>query len=366
MLPHKSLFAVVSEDPCAFGLGLAAAAREDAIYFDDIVGLPVVLGAAEINTVLRNQETFSTRAFANGLMKGALVATEGAAHTDMRKLYNSFFAPRQIKAYEESIVLPAVRTVLDRLATRPEPDLLDHFCTEVPQRVVATLFGMSLERIAENDVLVRQILKAIVRPYDAEAVAEGERAYAAMAEELRAISARELEAPSATMLGEIAKALIAQGIGSVEACERIVFTLILGSYETTTWGMASTLAGLLRHPETLARVRDNPASSTPRSPPVSSNPSEAGHVGERGASAGWRLEVDADAAVGDRHRSGRHRGPPARRPCAAASLSSWTVGVVHVSAPRRRARLRVSSRRRRVARPGLDGELAYERIPRAY
>src|SRR5262245_21344839 len=230
MLTRKSLFGVVSENPTELGMQLAAAAREDPVYFDEGIGLPVVLRTSDVNAVLRDLETFSTRVFANGLMNGALIATHGDEHTRTRKLYNGFFAPQQIKRYEELIVAPAVTRVLDRLEREAHRDLVDHFCMEVPQAVVRALFGLPAERIAQNDVLVRAMLRAIVNPYNQEAVAEGDRAYAAMAGELREIAARELDHPSDTLLGEIAKALIAEGMGNVEACERIVFTLILGSY----------------------------------------------------------------------------------------------------------------------------------------
>jgi cytochrome P450 len=259
MLPSKNLmFSLVSEDPTALGMRLAAAGREHAIYLDEGLGLPVVLRGADIQTVLRDEATFSTRVFANGLMRGALIATGGDAHTQMRKLYNGFFPPQQIARYEQAIVGPAVDVVLDRLAAIDQPDLVDDFCMQVPQQVVSALFGLPAEHIAENDVFVRDILKAIIRPSDEQAVAAGDRAYAAMSADLHDIARRELENPGPTLLGEIAKTLIANGDATVEACERIVFTLVLGSYETTIWGIASTMAALLRYPEALARVRDNP------------------------------------------------------------------------------------------------------------
>jgi cytochrome P450 len=258
MLVTKNLFATVSEDPTVLGMQLASVGREHPVYFDEGIGMPVVLRSADINAVLRDEQTFSTRVFQNGLMRDGLISTHGDAHTRMRKLYNSFFAPQKIRRYEHDIVVPAVNAVIDRLAAQAEPDLIDHFCMEVPQWVVSALFGLPADRIAENDVLVRDMLRAIVRPFDPEAVAGGERAYAAIAGELEAIAKRELETPSDTLLGEIAKALKAEGHGTLDACERIVLTLILGSYETTIWGLASVMAALLRYPDALARVRDNP------------------------------------------------------------------------------------------------------------
>lgn len=255
MLERMSLFATVSEDPTELWRNIAAAAKRYPVYWDEMLGLPVVLQTAAINSAFRDSETYSTRVFEQGLMRGALVAQEGEDHTRMRKLYNSFFAPRQIKAYEEGIVAPAVRQVMASLAQRDEPDLVDHFAMLVPQQVVSALFALPMEDIAKNDELVRRMLLAIVRPLDESLVAAGNAAYETMSASLREIAARELEHPSDTLLGEIAKALVAEGHGDVAACERIVFTLILGSYETTIWAIASVLTSLLRHPESLARVR---------------------------------------------------------------------------------------------------------------
>ncbi len=259
MLERMSLLASASEDPTELLRNLAAAAKRYPVYFDEMLGLPVVLQTAAIHSALRDSETFSTRVFQQGLMRDALISQDGDAHTRMRKLYNGFFAPRQIRAYEEKIVAPAVREVVDSLARQEQPDLLDHFATLVPQRVVSALFALPMNDIAKNDALVRAMLLAIIRPLDQEAVAAGTKAYESMAASLREIAARELANPSDTLLGEIAKTLIAEGQRDVEACERIVFTLILGSYETTIWGIAAVAAALLRHPEALARVRNDPS-----------------------------------------------------------------------------------------------------------
>jgi cytochrome P450 len=259
MLPRKNLMlTMVSEDPTAFGMRLAEAGREGPAFFDEGLGMPVLLRSADIQTVLRDEATFSTRVFQNGLMKDSLIATAGDAHTRMRKLYNDFFPPQKIARYEHDIVAPAVELALDDLARTDQPDLIDHFCTQVPQRVVSALFGLPAEKIAENDVLVRAILKSIVRPYDPVAIEEGNQAYAAMSEDLHEIARRELAQPGPTLFGEIARALIANGDGNVEACERVVLTLVTGSYETTIWGIASTVAALLHYPEAAARIRANP------------------------------------------------------------------------------------------------------------
>jgi cytochrome P450 len=258
MLTKKSLFATVSEDPTELGMNLAAAALEHPIYFDEGLGMPVVLRNSEVLAALRDDQTFSNRVFHSPLTKDALLSMDGEAHTRMRKIYNSFFAPQQVRRYEESIVAPAIAEVIDQLAKSTRVDLVDDFCMLVPQRVISALFGLPGERIAENDVLVRAILRALISPFDPRAVAEGVRAHAELASEINAIAERELERPSDTLLGEIAKGLVAEGMGTVQACEGVVFSLILASYETTIWGLASIMSALLRYPDVFARVRENP------------------------------------------------------------------------------------------------------------
>jgi cytochrome P450 len=255
-MQRMSLFGIVSEDPTEFSRTLAAMAKRHPIYFEELLGMPVILQTAALNGALRDGETFSMRAFSQGLARGTLVSLGGEAHLRMRKLYNNFLGPRQLQAYEEDIVAPVVRDVVDSLERQEQPDLLDHFAMLVPHRVVSALFGLPMEDIAKNGALALVMrLLAIVRPLDAATLAAGEEAYETVAGLVREFAARELANPSDTMLGEIVKALIAEGQADADTCERIVFSLILGSYETTIWGIATVLVALLRHPGELARIR---------------------------------------------------------------------------------------------------------------
>jgi cytochrome P450 len=255
VLARNNLFAFASEDPTAFGLRIAAAAKEHPVYFDEGVDMPVVLRSSDVIAALKNPATFSTRAFDIGLMKGALIALEGEAHARMRRLYNSFFSPRALARYESMVVRPIARRVVDRMADKPGVDLIDAFATAMPIEVISTLFGLPADSITANDAHVRTMLASIVRPLDPALAEAGRRAYDAMAEQLREIAAREIERPSDNLLGEVARALIAEGMGTVDECERVVFTLILGSYETTIWMLTDVLAALLAHPEAMARLR---------------------------------------------------------------------------------------------------------------
>ncbi|WP_437893034.1 cytochrome P450 [Sorangium sp. So ce124] len=259
MLPRKNLFSFTSKDPSAFAIHLAAAAREHSVYFDEGLGVPVVLRGADVTAVLRDSETFSTRAYDNGIMKGTLVTLGGESHTRMRRLFNAILSPRVISRYEEAIVTPVARRVVERLARKEQADLFDDFAMSMPMGVTSALFGLPEERIAENDVLIRKMIRSVVMPQDPVVMAEGRSAHAAMEAQLREIAEREVAHPSDTLLGEIARAIVAEGLGGVEACEGVVLTLILASYETTSWMLANLLVALLAHPDAMNQLRQQPS-----------------------------------------------------------------------------------------------------------
>ncbi len=75
-------------------------------YFDEGLGLPVVLRGADVAAVLRDSETFSTRAYDIGIVKGTIAALSGESHMCMRRLFNAFLSPRVISRCEETIVTP--------------------------------------------------------------------------------------------------------------------------------------------------------------------------------------------------------------------------------------------------------------------
>ncbi len=66
---------------------------EHSVYFDEGLGVPVVLRGADVTAVLRDSETFSTRACDTGIMKGTLVTLGGESHTRMRRLFNAVLSP---------------------------------------------------------------------------------------------------------------------------------------------------------------------------------------------------------------------------------------------------------------------------------
>lgn len=90
----KNLFFVPSTDPTALGRRLAAAAKEAPLVLEAGLGLQTLLRGPHIMAALRDSETYSTRMFQAGILKGSLAALSGQEHQQMRRIYNMFFTPR--------------------------------------------------------------------------------------------------------------------------------------------------------------------------------------------------------------------------------------------------------------------------------
>jgi cytochrome P450 len=255
----KNLFFVPSDDPTALGRRFADAAKEAPLVTDAGMGLPVVLRKAHLAAIFRDASTFTTRMFADGILKGGLAAMQGEEHARMRRIYNLFFTPKAVERYEGAIVRPVVTEIVRGLAGKERIDLIDPFCVEMPKRVISALFGLPMDQLAENDARVRAMFQSIVRIGDPAAAAAGQRAYEDARDQITAVAEREMAAPGDTLLGEIVRTLSAEGMVSLEACQQIVLSLLLGGYETTIWLMTNALYALLAHPEALARVRGDMA-----------------------------------------------------------------------------------------------------------
>ncbi|MEZ4298105.1 MAG: cytochrome P450 [Polyangiaceae bacterium] len=255
----KHLFFVPSQDPTALGRRLAAEAKERPVVTDADLGLPVVLRKSHVTAAFRDTETFTTRMFQAGILNGGLASLQGEAHTRMRKVYNMFFTARAVDRYEEKFAVPIAEQVVSELEGKDRADLLDAFAVEMPKRVISALFGLPLEQLTENDARIRDMFRSIVQIGNPEAAAAGQKAYEEALVQIDEIARKEMASPSDTLLGEIMRVLAAEDMASIENCQQIVLSLLLGGYETTIWLLADALYALLAHPEALARVQKDPS-----------------------------------------------------------------------------------------------------------
>lgn len=258
MFETQNLLFVPSTDPTDLGKRLVAAGQRSPIVIEAGLGLPTLLRGPHITAALRDTESFSTRMFQAGILKGGLAALAGEEHQKMRRVYNMFFTPRAVQRYEDSITRPIADQVVAGLAGRDHADLIDEFAVALPKRVISTLFGLPLEQLEENDARVRTMFRGIIQVQNPVAVAESEVAYQATLADLAPLIEREMHSPGPSLLGEIIRVMKDEGMASVHNCQQVVISLILGGYETTIWLFANALHSLLVHPEVLAQVQARP------------------------------------------------------------------------------------------------------------
>jgi cytochrome P450 len=135
------------------------------------------------------------------------------------------------------------------------PDLVVELATRFPSLAVSKLFGLPEEHYEQHGAWIAKIILSLTRPHDEAAQTEGQRAREAMTEMLREVTERAQQRPGSNLLGEIVRTMQAEGMGSFEECELVVFNLMLGGYETTIWTLAMALAALLLHSDSMDRVR---------------------------------------------------------------------------------------------------------------
>jgi cytochrome P450 len=246
---------IQSHDPSARSRAFAEKRRKHAAYFDDLLKGWIVLDRNAIQSGMRGGADFSTRIYANGLLKKGLVAMGGEEHARLRRIYNLFFLPQPVQRFEAEIVRPIAVEVVERLARMENPDLVVELATRFPSLAISKLFGLPDEHYEQHGAWITKIIVSLTRPHDEAALAEGQKAREAMGEMLREVTERERQRPGSNLLGEIVRTMQAEGMGSFEECELVVFNLMLGGYETTIWSLAAALAALLLHPDAMERVR---------------------------------------------------------------------------------------------------------------
>jgi cytochrome P450 len=190
---------------------------------------------------------------------GGLSNQDPPKHTRLRGLINLAFTPRVIEALEPRIRETA-NDLLDALATGEPVDFIKHVANPLPAIVIADLLGLPKQdresfRSWSNDVTA---FLGTGSPDESAATLGQEamlqlRAY--LAEKLaerRACSAQDLLSRFA-VAGDLNDVLSEnEAVGSC-------VTLLMGGHETTANLLGNGLLALLRHPDQLALLRENPA-----------------------------------------------------------------------------------------------------------
>src|SRR6478735_5069660 len=210
-----------------------------------------VLGYHEVETVLRDAETFSSSI--NGehigqFMGDLILAMGGAEHRMYRNLVAKAFRASQLERWDETLVRPMIDRLLDAIAPLGRADLVESVTSVYPVQVICGIAGVPLEDAAQFAEWAVQINTGPMFPE------QGMAASKAMVDYLRPL----VEARRAESTGDFLSDLVHCEVDGERLNDDKIYgflrLLLPAGGETTFRVMGNALLALLTHPDDLERV----------------------------------------------------------------------------------------------------------------
>ncbi|MFI6291204.1 cytochrome P450 [Nonomuraea sp. NPDC050790] len=185
------------------------------------------------------------------LRAGQLIGFDPPEHTRLRRMLTPEFTVRRMRRLEPR-TREIVQTSLQDLENAGRPaDLVEHFALPVPSLVICELLGVPYADRAEFQDRSARLLDTSLPMPERLAARQEDRAYMA-----------ELVARAETHPGDDLLGMLVREHGddlSTDELIGIAGLLLLAGHETTSNMLALGTLALLRHPDQLAAVRDDPA-----------------------------------------------------------------------------------------------------------
>ena len=223
---------------------------------------------ADVDTVLRNHRQFSSDPAKRNLSRRqqaivphrddyTMLLLDPPDHTRLRALVNKAFTRRAVNALE-----PHIRSLVNSLLDNVDPagfDLMEALANPLPVVVIAEMLGVRPEDRDRFRVWSNQRAR-LLEP----TISPRERAVAAEAgEALSAYFRPIIEARRAEPQGDIVSALVqAEEEGDVLTAREVLNMLrllLVAGNETTTNLIGNGMLALLRNPDQLERLREDPS-----------------------------------------------------------------------------------------------------------
>ena len=203
----------------------------------------------DVATVLRDNETFSSRANAqmDDVMGRNILQMDGKEHQKHRQIVQHAFHFKEIATLEE-YMHGVVHELIDGFARDGHANLVEQFAESFPIRVIARIVGVP---IRDFDQFKRYALAIIGYTRDR---AGGLAASRAVREFLLPIIAERRAAPTDDVLSRLVTGEVdGQRLSDEEIVSFLLLLLPAGAETTFRW-IGSTLYALLHHPDAQAEV----------------------------------------------------------------------------------------------------------------
>jgi cytochrome P450 len=182
-------------------------------------------------------------------------------HTRLRSLVSKAFTPRVVEGLR-----PRIQQIVDGLLEGVRDvgsmDLIEEFAYPIPVNVICEMLGVPVEdheRFKGWSLDIARGLDSILLPPESEVPKRSVASRNALADYFRELIARRRASPRADMLsGLIAAEEAGDKLSENELLATCILLLIAG-HETTVNLIGNGTLALLRNPDQLRRLRDNPA-----------------------------------------------------------------------------------------------------------
>jgi len=181
-------------------------------------------------------------------------------HTRLRGLVNKAFTPRVVEKLR-----PDIQDVVDGLLAKVQDthsmDLMEEFAFPIPVIVICQMLGVPVEdreRFKKWGLDIARGLDAIMLPPDSDVVRRSTQSRQELAGYFRQLIAQRRSSPRDDLLsGLIAAEEAGDKLSETELLATCILLLVAG-HETTVNLIGNGTLALLRHPEQLRRLRDEP------------------------------------------------------------------------------------------------------------
>lgn len=191
----------------------------------------------------------------------SLVFNDPPLHTRVRRLIAGSLTPRAIASMETDLIA-LVGALLDRMASKPNVDIIEDFASAIPIEVIGNLLGVPRDRRAPLRDWSLAILGALEPVVSQEAADRGNRAVAEFLPYLEDLVEDRRRNPGNEEQDVLTKLIQGERDGErltmKELLHNCIFLLNAG-HETTTNLIGNGLVALLEHPDQKQLLVSDPA-----------------------------------------------------------------------------------------------------------
>lgn len=242
--------------------------ERDPVHRSLITGQYLISRYADVDRVLRDYRTFSNvrreanpsphrRVDTQQELTPTMIRVDPPDHTRLRALVNLTFTPRQIASMEESIRTTA-HALLDQVENAEEFDLMRTFADPLPTLVIAKMVGVPREDIERFREWTRKFSRAVDPGHSDEESEEILKLEKQFSEYFAGVIEQRRLHPRDDLVSRLAEAE-EQGdkLTAIEMTAMLRLLMVAGT-ETTANLIGNGMRALLRHPDQLALLREEP------------------------------------------------------------------------------------------------------------